>query len=122
MIFPGNTVQSFRPKDAAVHQLSVLKYPVPMPLNQQALEGTIQLSLGIRGVFGKLLSKKACKVGVAEALLNEFSGEFTGHPTHTVQLVTSETTNLYYVAISCEAANPGQLAIARAIAESFRFE
>jgi len=117
----GNVIQAYRSPRTGGAYVSVLHVPVAAPLSRKQLEGTIPLSLKIRGLFGRLIDKQPLKVGDTPALLNRFAGTFMGFPTQTLQLVASQKNSLFYLAVVTAANNAKQQETARAIISTFRF-
>jgi len=116
----GNVIQAYRSVKIGGAYVSVLHFPVAAPLNDRQLEGTIPLSLGMGGLFGRLIDKQPLKVGDTPALLNRFAGTYMGFPTQTLQLVTSQKNSLFYLAVVTATNNAKQMETAREIIGTFR--
>ena len=115
----GETIQVYSKKGIGVPQVRVVWFPVMKPLNKWELEGTIQASLMMGGVFKKHVFKEPVQFKCGPGLSNKFTGDFFGTPLENYQMVGSETNNLYFLAVMVEPGNKEQLEIAKKITESF---
>ncbi|MCB2153540.1 hypothetical protein KQI84_01530 [bacterium] len=115
----GETIQVFQPRMAPVPQVRVVHFPVPKPMTQEELKGTVQQSLAQGGVFRKSLSTEAIKLDCGLGQKTWYEGDLFGFPLQTLQIAGTKGNDLIFLAVMMTPGDSAQKKIATQIGDSF---